>query len=192
MGNAAENLFGGSANVLSHPRRDVLYHGGDGGSSGGGMSDKLERRIERLEGDLSLTRNDLATLAERTTNLSTKADVGEVKGELKADIAHLKGDLECDIANLKGELKCDIANLKGELKSDTANLKEQLKSDINSLKGELTEAMDKRFDKIMDEMNRRFDKVDDNTKWRWSGIIVPVCTTIFTAAVAYFVAKFVG
>ncbi|WDC22584.1 hypothetical protein PS041_11920 [Escherichia albertii] len=53
------------------------------------MSDKLERRIERLEGDLSLTRNDLATLAERTTNLSTKADVGEVKGELKADIAHL-------------------------------------------------------------------------------------------------------
>ncbi|HDC0278463.1 TPA: DUF1640 domain-containing protein, partial [Escherichia coli] len=69
---------------------------------------------------------------------------------------------------------------------------EQLKSDINSLKGELTEAMDKRFDKIMDEMNRRFDKVDDNTKWRWSGIIVPVCTTIFTAAVAVFVAKFIG
>lgn len=55
---------------------------GGGGDSGGGMSDKLERRIERLEGDLSLTRNDLATLAERTTNLSTKADVGEVKGEL--------------------------------------------------------------------------------------------------------------
>lgn len=132
---------------------------GGGGDSGGGMSDKLERRIERLEGDLSLTRNDLATLAERTTNLSTKADVGEVKGELK---------------------------------SDTAHLKEQLKSDINSLKGELTEAMDKRFDKIMDEMNRRFDKVDDNTKWRWSGMIVPVCTTIFTAAVAVFVAKFVG
>ena len=170
MGNAARNLFGNSAGSMSHSERDVLYHGGDGGSSGGGMSDKLERRIERLEGDLSLTRNDLATLTERTTNLSTKADVGEVKGELKADIAHLKG----------------------ELKSDTAHLKEQLKSDINSLKGELTEAMDKRFDKIMDEMNRRFDKVDDNTKWRWSGIIVPVCTTIFTAAVAYFVAKFVG
>ena len=163
----------------------MLYHGGDGGSSGGGMSDKLERRIERLEGDLSLTRNDLATLAERTTNLSTKADVGEVKGELKADIAHLKGDLECGIANLKGELK-----------SDTANLKEQLKSDINSLKGEIAEAMDKRFDKIMDEMNRRFDKVDDNTKWRLSGIIIPVCiaifTSLFTAAATYFIAKFVG
>lgn len=159
---------------------DPSFSGG-GGNSGGGMSDKLERRIERLEGDLSLTRNDLATLAELTTNLSTKADVGEVKGELKADTAHLKGDL-----------KCDIANLKGELKSDTAHLKDQIKSDINSLKGEITEAMDKRFDKIMDEMNRRFDKVDDNTKWRWSGIIVPVCTTIFTAAVAVFVAKFVG
>lgn len=148
--------------------------GGGGGDSGGGMSDKLERRIERLEGDLSLTRNDLATLAERTTNLSTKADVGEVKGELKADIAHLKGDL----------------------KSDTAHLKEQIKSDINSLKGEIAEAMDKRFDKIMDEMNRRFDKVDDNTKWRLSGIIIPVCiaifTSLFTAAATYFIAKFVG
>lgn len=148
--------------------------GGGGGDSGGGMSDKLERRIERLEGDLSLTRNDLATLAERTTNLSTKADVGEMKGELKADIAHLKG----------------------ELKSDTAHLKEQIKSDINSLKGEIAEAMDKRFDKIMDEMNRRFDKVDDNTKWRLSGIIIPVCiaifTSLFTAAATYFIAKFVG
>ncbi len=75
MGNVARNLFGNSAGSVSHSERDVLYHGGDGGSSGGGMSDKLERRIERLEGDLSLTRNDLATLAERTTNLSTKADV---------------------------------------------------------------------------------------------------------------------
>lgn len=159
--------------------------GGGGGDSGGGMLDQLERRIERLEGDLSLTRNDLATLVERTTNLSTKADVGEVKGELKADIAHLKGDL-----------KCDIANLKGELKSDTAHLKEQIKSDINSLKGEIAEAMDKRFDKIMDEMNRRFDKVDDNTKWRLGGIIMPVCiaifTSLFTAAATYFIAKFVG
>lgn len=56
--------------------------------------------------------------------------------------------------------------------------------------------MDKRFDKIMDEMNRRFDKVDDNTKWRLSGIIIPVCiaifTSLFTAAATYFIAKFVG
>ena len=110
---------------------------------------------------------------------------GGNSGELKADTAHLKGDL-----------KCDIANLKGELKSDTAHLKDQIKSDINSLKGEITEAMDKRFDKIMDEMNRRFDKVDDNTKWRLSGIIIPVCiavfTSLFTAAATYLIAKFVG
>ncbi|EIX3565222.1 DUF1640 domain-containing protein [Escherichia coli] len=68
------------------------------------MSDKLERRIERLESDLSLIRHDLATLAERTTHLSTKADVAEMKGELKSDAANLKSEFKCDIANLKAEV----------------------------------------------------------------------------------------
>ncbi|HGH3388646.1 TPA: DUF1640 domain-containing protein [Citrobacter freundii] len=154
------------------------------------MSDRLERRIERLEGDFSLTRNDLATLAERTANLSTKADVGEVKGELKADIADLKGELKSDIANLKGELKCDIANLKGEFKSDianlkgefksdTANLKEQLKSDINSLKVEFIEAMDKRFDKL-----------DEKARWKLSGVVIPVAVGILSALITFLVAQF--
>ncbi|MGD2487029.1 DUF1640 domain-containing protein [Escherichia coli] len=126
MGNAAENRFGSLTNVSPHPTRDIPYHGGDGGDGGGGMTDKLERRIEQIEGNLSLIRHDLATLAERTTHLSTKADVAEMKGELKADIAHLKGELKSDAANLKSEFKCDIANLKAEV----------------------IEAMDKRFDKL--------------------------------------------
>lgn len=165
--------------VINNNFKDDSSFGGGGGDSGGGMSDKLERRIERLEGDLSLTRNDLATLAERTTNLSTKADVGEVKGELKADIADLKGELKSDIANLKGELKCDIANLKGEFKSDTANLKEQLKSDINSLKVEFIEAMDKRFDKL-----------DEKARWKLSGVVIPVAVGILSALITFLVAQF--
>ncbi|EOS4318712.1 DUF1640 domain-containing protein [Escherichia coli] len=132
------------------------------------MSDKLERRIERLEGDLSLTRNDLAMLAERTTNLATKADVGEVKGELKADIAHLKGELKSDAANLKSEFKCDIANLKSEFKCDIANLK-----------AEVIEAMDKRFDKL-----------DEKARWKLSGVVIPVAVGILSALITFVVARF--
>ncbi|HBQ4749051.1 TPA: DUF1640 domain-containing protein [Escherichia coli] len=132
------------------------------------MSDKLERRIERLESDLSLMRHDLATLAERTTHLSTKADVAEMKGELKAGIAHLKG-----------ELKADIAHLKGELKSDAANLKSEFKCDIANLKAEVIEAMDKRFDKL-----------DEKARWKLSGVVIPVAVGILSALITFVVARF--
>ncbi|HAX2344749.1 TPA: DUF1640 domain-containing protein [Escherichia coli] len=143
------------------------------------MTDKLERRIEQIEGNLSLIRHDLATLAERTTHLSTKADVAEMKGELKADIAHLKGELKADIAHLKGELKADIAHLKGELKSDAANLKSEFKCDIANLKAEVIEAMDKRFDKL-----------DEKARWKLSGVVIPVAVGILSALITFVVARF--
>ncbi|MCV0727212.1 DUF1640 domain-containing protein [Escherichia coli] len=154
------------------------------------MSDKLERRIERLEGDLSLTRNDLAMLAERTTNLATKADVGEVKGELKADIAHLKGELKADIAHLKGELKADIAHLKGELKSDAANLKSEFKCDIANLKSEFKCDIANLKAEVIEAMDKRFDKLDEKARWKLSGVVIPVAVGILSALITFVVARF--
>ncbi|EPG8841275.1 MULTISPECIES: ELKS/Rab6-interacting/CAST family protein [Klebsiella] len=67
------------------------HSGGDDG--GDDMLDKLERRIERLETDSSLVRIDLATLTERTGNLSTKTDLAEMRYELKSDNARVKGEI---------------------------------------------------------------------------------------------------
>lgn len=46
---------------------------GDGG--GGGMLERLEKRVEKLESELSATRLDIATLKERTEHFATKAEL---------------------------------------------------------------------------------------------------------------------
>lgn len=54
---------------------DALSSYGGGDDGGGGMLDKLEKRVERLEGDLSAARIDLTMLRERSQNLAEKSDV---------------------------------------------------------------------------------------------------------------------
>lgn len=49
------------------------YGGGDG--SGGGMLEKLERRVERLEADLTAARIDLTLIRERSENHATKSEL---------------------------------------------------------------------------------------------------------------------
>lgn len=118
---------------------------------------------------------------------------GDMNDELERRVRHL----ESDVSEIKFSLTALTARSDSfATKADVAEGKSELKCDIANLKIEFGEAMDKRFDKIMGEMNRRFDKVDENTKWRLSGIIMPVCiavfTSFFTSAATYFIAKFVG
>ncbi|HEC0400369.1 TPA: hypothetical protein R1R37_001125 [Klebsiella aerogenes] len=54
---------------------DELSSGGGGGDSGGGMLEKLERRVERLETDLTAARMDLTLIRERSQSLAEKSDV---------------------------------------------------------------------------------------------------------------------
>ncbi|MFW7604951.1 hypothetical protein ACOIHU_05775 [Klebsiella pneumoniae] len=62
---------GGSSNDIN---AGISSHGGgdDGGNS---MLDKLEKRVERLETDLSAARIDLTLLRERSENLASKSDM---------------------------------------------------------------------------------------------------------------------
>lgn len=95
------------------------------GDGGDGMSDNLEKRVEKLEDGMSTVKLDLVRLTERSEQFVTKADLSELKGELKAEMLGLKSE----ISNTKSELKLDIVNVKNEF----------------------IEALDKRFDKLEDK-----------------------------------------
>ncbi|EOG3166454.1 hypothetical protein ACK827_004808, partial [Salmonella enterica] len=175
--------------------------------SGGGMLDQLERRVERLEGDTLTIKDKLTALSVRSESFATKSDLAELKGELRydlaqvkgglsADLAQVKGGLSADLAQVKGGLSADLAQVKGGLSTDIAELKSELKSDMSSLETRIMvnmmQAINNSQNAIMEKMDRRFDRVDDNTKWRLSGVILPVGSVIVTAVVAFLIAKYVS
>ncbi|EDT7383041.1 DUF1640 domain-containing protein [Salmonella enterica] len=163
---------------------DSSFSGG-GGGSGGGMLDQLERRVERLEGDTLIIKDKLTELSIRSETFATKSDLAELKGELRSDLVQVKGGLSTDLAQVKGGLSTDLAELKSELKSDISSL--EVRMMVNMM-----QAINNSQNAIMEKMDRRFDRVDDNTKWRLSGVILPVGSVIVTAVVAFLIAKYVS
>ncbi|EAY8115198.1 DUF1640 domain-containing protein [Salmonella enterica] len=138
------------------------------------MGSDLEKRVERLEGDTLIIKDKLTVLSVRSESFATKSDLAELKGELRYDLAQVKGGLSADIAELKSELKSDTSSLETRI---MVNMMQAISNSQNA---------------IMDKMDRRFDRVDDNTKWRLSGVILPVGSVIVTAVVAFLIAKYVS
>lgn len=60
--------------------------GGGGGGGGSGMSEQLEKRVEKLEGDISEILKELAVLTVRSEQFSTKAEVERLRGDLIKEI----------------------------------------------------------------------------------------------------------
>lgn len=56
------------------------------GNGGGGMSEQLEKRIEKLEGEVSSIQKDIAVLTARSEQFSTKAEVERLRGDLIKEI----------------------------------------------------------------------------------------------------------
>lgn len=78
---------------------DTLDEDGDG-AGGGGMTDNLERRVEKLEDGVAGIKLDLVRLTERSEQFVTKTDLSELKGDLKSEIIGLKGDIKASIAEI--------------------------------------------------------------------------------------------
>ncbi len=80
----------------------------------------------------------VATVGEAVgENVTTKADLAEVKAALEADIAEVKAALEADIATARAELKADLAEVKAALEADIATARAESKTDIAAVREEM-------------------------------------------------------
>lgn len=68
---------------------------------------------------------------------ATKADVGELRGEMRSDFSALRNEVKDDISELRGEIKSDINRLDARidrLDTKVESVRTELKGDIASLR----------------------------------------------------------
>ncbi|WP_330983494.1 MULTISPECIES: hypothetical protein [Enterobacterales] len=63
------------------------------GNGGDGMSGDLEKRVEKLEANMSEIKQDLAILKTRSENFSTKSDLMELSNTFKTEQMALQVEL---------------------------------------------------------------------------------------------------
>ncbi|EAM4335552.1 hypothetical protein LGG40_002909 [Salmonella enterica] len=112
---------------MSYTGHDTKFHGGDGGDDMGG---DLERRVERLEGDMLIIKDKLTVLSVRSESFATKSDLAELKGELRSEIASL-------------ETKLTVSMVQA----------------ISNLQNTMMAKMDRRFDRVDDNTKWRWGSV---------------------------------
>ena len=59
-------------------------------------------------------------------NVSTKADLQELRAEMKADLQELRAETKADLQELRAETKADLQELRAEMKADLQELRADL------------------------------------------------------------------
>ncbi|MGA6677905.1 hypothetical protein [Escherichia coli] len=85
-----------------HTQQHAVFDGGDGGD---GMNGNLERRVGRLEGDVTEIKNNLITLTTRSESFATKSDVLEIREGLRLEMAESRESLKIEMANHRTEIQ---------------------------------------------------------------------------------------
>lgn len=144
MNNQRSNIFEGDFARLHQKNDDNMpteYGGGDGG---GGMLEKLEKRVGALETDVSQIRVDLAKLTTRSEVFATKSDIESLRFATKSDIEGLRFSTKSDIESLRTEhqtLRADLVTKVAESerrtldKIEAASLRHT--NELNSFKSTL-------------------------------------------------------
>jgi len=88
------------------------------------------RFVKRLT-DNGFTEAQAEALADEqvsllNSNLATKQNLIELKGDLERQLAELKGDLERQLAEVKGDLERKIVEVKGDLERKIVEAKNDL------------------------------------------------------------------
>lgn len=71
------------------------------------------------------------------SNLATRQDLKDLRGDLRADIARVRTELKTEIAQVRTELKTEIAEVRTELKAEIADLRNELRAETAGLHAEM-------------------------------------------------------
>lgn len=88
-------------NIIQINGRRRINRSGDGGD---GMNGDLEKRVEKLETNLSTIKQDLAILTTRSENFCTKSDLLVLSNTIKTEQQALRIELHQSIAAIQKEI----------------------------------------------------------------------------------------
>lgn len=74
------------------------------------MSDGFERRVSRLERDVTEIKNNLITFTTRSESFATKSDVLEIREGLRLEMAELRQSLKVEMADYRTEIQKAFAS----------------------------------------------------------------------------------
>jgi len=60
------------------------------------------------------------------TNIATRTDIADLRGDLSTEVANLRGDLSTEAANLRREISTEVTDLRRDLSTEVANLRREI------------------------------------------------------------------
>ena len=62
--------------------------------------------------------NGCSTDSEPGTDLATRSDLADLRGEMRTDMAEFRGEVRADLAGMRGEMRTGLAELRADLRDD--------------------------------------------------------------------------
>lgn len=132
---------------------DAEYGSGSGGSGGGGM-ERLEKRVDRIETDVTSIKIDMAKLNTRSEALATKSDIETLRTEMATGYETLRTEMVASNGNLRNDMTAGDGGLRTEMADGFGKLRAEMAEGFGNLRAEMAENQGKvntEFEKLRTE-----------------------------------------